>query len=220
MVKSCLHQAIILNQPQSQTVALSSDATFSVYAMSGPPFSTNGVSYQWQFNGTILSGTNHFFDIPGATQSSITITNVSTNEVGFYRVLVSGSSTVASDPAALQAFATADGQIPILYGTPIASGGSKLSCPGAFISYVPYVNNWNWYVFNPNAAVTAIDGRGRSDSKAEYNGYYGDRNCKPTPQGAVSTGNPPLSPRYQFTLYFSQTPNPTGSYPLNVTNLH
>jgi hypothetical protein len=76
MVKSCLHQVLILHQPQSQTVLTNADATFSVYALVGPPFTTSGLSYQWQFNSTLLDGNNNWANVAGETSSSITIKNV------------------------------------------------------------------------------------------------------------------------------------------------
>ncbi|MEI7732703.1 MAG: immunoglobulin domain-containing protein [Verrucomicrobiota bacterium] len=73
----------ILTQPQSTTVLLGSNATFTASATSTNPF-----VYAWYFN-TV-------FVIPGATNDSLTLTNVRANQEGNYQVVVTdiwGSST-------------------------------------------------------------------------------------------------------------------------------
>ena len=69
----------IVTQPQSQYVPadLGVNANFSVAVIGTPPF-----FYQWSFNGTA---------IPGATQPSLTITNVQTTNAGPYSVLITNS---------------------------------------------------------------------------------------------------------------------------------
>jgi hypothetical protein len=62
----------IVAQPQDQKVAFGHDATFNVSAV-------GVVSYQWFFNGT---------NIPGATGSSLTITNATTSGAGRYSVSI------------------------------------------------------------------------------------------------------------------------------------
>jgi hypothetical protein len=66
----------ILAQPQSQTVDAGTNVTFSVTAAN-----TAGLAYQWRKNGD---------SIPGATNSSFTMTNVQALDAGDYSVLVSG----------------------------------------------------------------------------------------------------------------------------------
>src|SRR6185369_9296991 len=63
---------IITAQPISLAVLLGQMATFSVGAVGTPPF-----SYQWQFNGT---------NIEGATEASLTATNVQSANIGNYNV--------------------------------------------------------------------------------------------------------------------------------------
>jgi len=65
---------VITTQPQSQTVTLSNTAVFSVSAIGYP-----SLSFQWRFNGTNLAG---------ATNTSLTLSNVRTNQAGNYAVLV------------------------------------------------------------------------------------------------------------------------------------
>ena len=75
-------------QPQSQNVRGTSNATFQVVATGSAPF-----TYQWQRNGT---------DIPGATQSTLTLSNVQLSDSADYRVLVSNAfGPAVSAPARL-----------------------------------------------------------------------------------------------------------------------
>jgi hypothetical protein len=64
----------ITTQPQSQTVNQGANVTFSVVATGTPP-----LSYQWQFNGTNISG---------ATSTSYTKNNVQSSDSGNYSVVV------------------------------------------------------------------------------------------------------------------------------------
>jgi hypothetical protein len=78
----------IFSQPQSQSVRVSSDATFQVLAAS-----TRQLSYQWQFNGD---------NILGATSSSYTRTNAQLSDAGLYTVIISNEvEVIASDAAVL-----------------------------------------------------------------------------------------------------------------------
>lgn len=68
----------IVAQPQDQTVDADDQATFNVSASGTTPF-----GYQWFFNGNSM---------PGATGSSLTLSNVQTNNEGAYSVLVTNSA--------------------------------------------------------------------------------------------------------------------------------
>ncbi len=68
--------ASIFGHPVSQTFGLGGGLTLSVGA------SGTGLSYQWQFSGT---------NIPGATQSFLTLSNLNAANAGAYRVVVSSS---------------------------------------------------------------------------------------------------------------------------------
>ena len=77
----------IVSQPFSQTVTTGSNAVFSVVASGTAPF-----SYQWTFNGASL---------PGATNATLTLTNVQAGNAGDYAVTVMnswGSVTSAAAP--------------------------------------------------------------------------------------------------------------------------
>jgi cyclophilin family peptidyl-prolyl cis-trans isomerase/uncharacterized protein (DUF2141 family) len=78
----------IISQPASVTVNSNSAADFSVTA-------GNAASYQWQFAGMGA--------IPGATNATLALDDVSTNQAGSYTVVVTAPSglTVTSAPAVL-----------------------------------------------------------------------------------------------------------------------
>ena len=68
---------IVLIQPGNWASPLGSNATFSVTVDGSPPF-----AYQWQFGGT---------NIAGATQSTLSLTNVAAGNWGSYGVVVSNA---------------------------------------------------------------------------------------------------------------------------------
>lgn len=71
---------VFLTQPQDQTVPVGENATFSVLAGGTTP-----LHYQWRLNGT---------NLPGATGSSLTITNPLAGDAGAYSVAVSNLAGV------------------------------------------------------------------------------------------------------------------------------
>jgi endonuclease/exonuclease/phosphatase family metal-dependent hydrolase len=76
----------IISQPQSQVVAAGNLVEFSVGATGHP-----APSYQWQFHGT---------NLPGATTSTLTLPNLTTNQSGPYRVIVSNTVGAATSSVA------------------------------------------------------------------------------------------------------------------------
>jgi uncharacterized protein YpmS len=78
----------ITTQPQSQAVAKGQNVSFSVVANGSAPF-----SYHWNFDGAAVSG---------ATNASLTLTNVQTTQAGSYKVVVTNmAGSVTSAVAAL-----------------------------------------------------------------------------------------------------------------------
>jgi hypothetical protein len=78
----------VITPPQSQTAILSSNVSFTVTASGSQP-----LSYQWQAHGT---------NKPGATASTMTLTNVQLADAGEYRVVVSnGGGSTTSQVAVL-----------------------------------------------------------------------------------------------------------------------
>ena len=89
-----LGSPVITNQPAQTTVAAGATTTLSV-GVSNP----TGATYQWQLYGTNLVDGG---SVLGATNQTLTITGVSTNDVGHYRVRVSNNTgTVLSTDTTL-----------------------------------------------------------------------------------------------------------------------
>ena len=86
--------AVINQQPQSTNVVAGSNAYFTVVASGTAP-----LRYRWSFNGTNLTNGGR---IAGATNTTLTISNVVAGNAGGYRVVVSNSvSSVTSVVATL-----------------------------------------------------------------------------------------------------------------------
>jgi subtilisin-like proprotein convertase family protein len=79
---------MITSQPTGQTVTAGSSATFSVTATGTPP-----LSYQWQFDGSAISG---------ATASGLTLSNAQPANAGSYSVMITNAfGSIASGAATL-----------------------------------------------------------------------------------------------------------------------
>ena len=83
----------ITTQPQSQSVTVGDSVTFTV-AASGNPTPT----YQWRKNGTNLNG---------ATNATLTLTNVQTGDAGIYTVVATNSAGSATSNGAVLTVSTA-----------------------------------------------------------------------------------------------------------------
>ncbi len=111
---------VITEQPQSETVTAGRSARFSVGATGTSP-----LFFQWQFNGT---------NITGATLSSLLLTNVQPAQAGVYAVNISNAfGVVVSKPATLGVTlapgSIAGGTLAMVIGggsAPFASNGSYL----------------------------------------------------------------------------------------------
>jgi cyclophilin family peptidyl-prolyl cis-trans isomerase len=89
VLKANAQTPLIISQPQSITVNNASAAAFTVVA-------SNAATYQWQFQGTT--------NLPGATNATLSLDDVSTNQAGSYTVVVTSSnnlSVTSSPPAVL-----------------------------------------------------------------------------------------------------------------------
>jgi hypothetical protein len=109
---NCLAQPNVTRQPLDQSVSLGANASFQVSASSTTP-----IRYQWRLGGT---------DLPGQTNSSVTITDVQVGDAGDYDVVLtesSGSST--SHPAHLEVDPTFT---KITTGPVVTSGGFGFGC--------------------------------------------------------------------------------------------
>ncbi len=196
-----LEFAKITRQPEDSMVGIGSNVTFRVSAQ-------NGDSFQWVRNGVVLEG---------QTNTSLTIENAGTEDVGSYTCFVyKDGEAVPTRSANLNVYATmgggGGGGGPIcVYGTPVFSGGSKPGCPGSFIGYVCFsktaAQGWGWAPTAGTTLHTATD-TNRTNTKIEYTGMMVDMGCAPT---TVAVPHPTYSPRYRFTVYFTNNV-PTNTY--------
>ena len=105
-------QVMLTQQPSSVTTSVGATVSFTVGANS-----TNALSYQWQKNGT---------DISGANNSTLTLTNVQFANVGNYSAVVSdGSTNAVSSNASLNITLYEPYWVTTLAGKPSSSGGYK-----------------------------------------------------------------------------------------------
>ncbi len=89
----------VANQPASSAVFNGSKASFNVTASGTPP-----LTYQWQLNGTNVDLLPDAANFTGATSNILSISSVSTADVGLYHVIVTstlGYGTTTSSNAAL-----------------------------------------------------------------------------------------------------------------------
>ena len=130
------------------------------------------------------------------------------------------SATVARPAAAgVTANGVLGGGPIVVSGTPILSSGYKNNCPGAYVGYVAYTKavsqGWGWAPIAGAPIISAADGSGRTDTKIEYVGAYGDHGCGQT---SISI-NPAYSPVYRFTIYFTNN-IPTNAYSIVLTGFN
>lgn len=152
---------IITWQPQSQIVNAGSNATFTVGASGRPP-----LDYLWIHNGTNL--------LAGATNSSLTITNVEDSDAGFYSVLiVNNDGGVLSSNAWLTVFLKADQTIDFgsmadkTYGDPpfqiTAGASSGLAVLLSVVSGPATINSNNVTLFGAGTVVIRASQDGNSN---------------------------------------------------------
>jgi outer membrane protein assembly factor BamB len=114
----------IITQPTNQTVIVGGTANFNVTANGMLP-----LSYQWRFNGT---------NIVGATDTSLTLTNVQLNQAGNYTVLVTNASgSILSSNALLT----------------VVSPGSCAPVPSGLVSWWPGEGDANDIVSTNNGVL-------------------------------------------------------------------
>ena len=219
----------ITAQPVDQTVPIGSSVTLSVQA-------NNADGYQWLCNGVPLDGqTNSILTIQNAGINDVGLyscnvfngteavptraANVcvymtsSSAVVAKSSVVAAKSSAVAASSGVMTASMPGGGPITV-FGAPYAGGGSQGGCPGSYTGLVAYTKTisqgWGWAPIVGAKVLTATDGSGRTDTKIQYVGAYGDSGCAQT---TVTIPYPPFSPVYRFAIYFTNNV-PTNAYPM------
>lgn len=154
-----LVQPSIVEQPQSTSANAGGIVTFEVHA-SGSPV----LSYQWSFEG---------IELPGATASSYSITNVQLGNVGVYQVKIQNTvGTVLSAPASLRVLPAA----PIVVANPAAqtiSAGADVQFSVAFQGTEPIRCQW-WFNGTPLAnanSSTLVITNVQATSSGTYNAW-------------------------------------------------
>lgn len=99
---------VITQQPTNQAVLEGATASFTVAATGGLP-----LVYQWRDNGTNLADGNN---ISGSTTTNLIISNVSTNDVGTYTVIV---TNVAGSVSSSNALLTIMPSAPVIINQPL-----------------------------------------------------------------------------------------------------
>jgi len=132
----------ILNQPLSQTTFSGMNATFYVQAIG-----TTNLNYQWCFNGT---------NITGATQASLSLTNVQTTNSGNYSVIVSNS--IGSTVSSYAAFSVLN-SLPVITAQPTNQNvaiQSNAVMTAAAIGSLPLYYQWQLNGTNVALATNAL----------------------------------------------------------------
>jgi uncharacterized repeat protein (TIGR03803 family) len=147
----------IASQPQSQTVGLGSNVTFTVTVYGAPPF-----VFQWYFNGTPVGS-----PATGTNVSSYALTNVGTNQAGNYSVqVVNGYGSLTSSNAVLtvKIFPPSIGIQPLSQNVMIGSSASfSVSVSGT----PPFSYQWRFNganLLNATNAAYAIQAVGATNT--------------------------------------------------------
>jgi hypothetical protein len=137
---------VILTQPSDQTVAVGSNATFTVAAVGATPF-----SYRWLYFGTNVP----FANASGTNSDTLTLSSVDTNNAGNYKVIVSNSSgSITSRVAHLTVTSK-----PIITSQPqsvTSSIGSNATFMVTATGRMPLTYQWRFFGTNIAGATTNV----------------------------------------------------------------
>jgi len=222
----------ITAQPLDQAVPMGSNVVLSVQA-------NNADACQWLRNGVPLDGqTNNILIIANAGISDVGLYSCQLFNGGemvptraaSVQVETAGALAPTATTASTTAFGSTGNTVmangvlgggPItVMGTPYPGNGSQGTCPGPYTGWVAYTKTvsqgWGWTPASGATVLTAADGSGRTDTKVQYVGAYGDNGCGQT---TVTIPYPPFSPAYRFTIYFTNNV-PTNAYPITLTGFN
>jgi hypothetical protein len=198
----------ILLQPENQLVPIGSNAVFFVIATNGP------LAYQWFRNGDPMNE---------QTNETLAISNAQVSDVASYSCdIYRGLEMVPTRAASLMVFTSSidpqTGVDPVVvYGSPVYGSGSQGTCPGSSLGHVSYTKTtqqgWGWApdTSNGNTLFTATD-TNRTNTNIQFAGAYGDTGCNTT---TVTVPNPPISPVYEFAIFFTNNV-PTNPYAITL----
>ena len=230
-----MNPPVIVTEPVGQTVAVGSNATFSVAATGFP-----ALAYQWLFNDTNI--------ISGATNSILTLNNVQLNQAGSYSVTITNAlGYVTSSNAALSVLAlapaiisqpsnqtvdvgqnaafsvTAAGTLPISYqwrfqGTNLLNATNSLLALNSVQinqtgNYAVLITNIFGLALSTNAVLNVIGLPPTIGTQPANRTVTAGLN---TTFSVTAGGSPPLS--YQWTFQGTNLPNATNSL-LALTNV-
>jgi len=204
---------IIVKQPGDNIVMLSSNATFKVVAQPGAY--QGKLRYQWVFSCTQLTV---------ATNATLNIDKVTTNDVGFYSCAVHRESQneelafVMTQPALLMA-CSSNSPVTVWSYPPPGGGSSGTGCPYPYIGYInfyvpcgPDNNQRCGFQIDASTPKQARDIT-RTDTKISYLGSSpNDFKCG---TNGLVTISPVNSATYTFCVYFPSS-MPTSAYPLQL----
>jgi subtilase family serine protease len=186
----------ITQQPTNQAVLEGATADFSVQAAGGLP-----LAYQWQINGTNLTDGGNIF---GSATTNLTVSNVSTAEVGIYTVVVTNyAGAVTSSNATLTIIESP----PVIVLQPTNQTvfmGATVKLAVGVIGTMPFSYQWNFNGTNvvnaTNATLTlpTVQLANSGDYSVSITNLYGSTNseiavvtvnglpCDPVPSGIVA----------------------------------
>ena len=208
----------ILQQPVDQCLPVGSTAIFSVVA-------TNVDTYQWYKNSAALDG---------QTNSSLTLSNLTIDDVAYYGAsVIKGSDSVPTRMANLNVYTvststttttttktktsstmttstmtTGDltgGSVITIFGTPvISSGGTSTGCPGKYSGYVSYTKPTSQGWGWAPSTNTTSYSMSDTNRTDTKVQYGGYYGDSGCAATTVTVPYPAMSPVYRFSVYFPQ----------------
>jgi hypothetical protein len=107
-----------------------------------------------------------------------------------------------------------------VFALPTARSGTQGTCPGSYSGCATYTKTvsagWGWAPDTNTTVHNATNGGARTDVRVEYVGEYGDSGCD---SNSVTLPGQPISPKYDFDVYFASNP-PTTNYPIILTGFN
>jgi hypothetical protein len=149
----------ITSQPANQVTVVGQTATFNVTAVGTGP-----LVYQWMFNGT---------NLPSATNSVLTLNNVSTNQAGSYSVTVTDPAGSTNSGMAMLSVVTAFLQIEGYANSQFSL--NLMGVPGSSYVILASTNLVDWVPLQTNTApFTFVDTNAASFNQRFYRAVYLD----------------------------------------------